>query len=93
MLTVYVWIPQTKTSLGHASMKVSPKNREFDRGIDISDTYISWWPQKPGPMSVAWVVPKGVAHTYLEDVSEEGKLPDWQVNIYTLDEMKIKSYW
>ncbi|MDQ2978042.1 MAG: hypothetical protein M3R62_02395 [Acidobacteriota bacterium] len=85
MITVYVWIPQTSTSLGHASMKISPRKPEFagtvtfkdgsqvvNTTVDISEFYVSWWP-KSQPPSFGGIartfLMEGEAHTFQEDIN------------------------
>jgi len=86
MLTVYIWSFRGKMEAwGHASMQVD-------------QTYISWWPEKPGQ------VPSGIhrdvyaSHpirnrSYSADVSAEGQSPDHFIRIEGLDEKAIKDWW
>jgi hypothetical protein len=111
MITVYVWIPQTTTSLGHASMKVSPRKPEVagtvtmqdgsqfrNTTVDISDFYVSWWPKHQAASlrgAARTLFMEGEAHTYQEDLNNanEGRDPEFQARIYTLDEDAIRKYW
>jgi hypothetical protein len=86
MLSVYVWTFRGKSEAwGHAALQVG-------------QTYISWWPEKPGQ------VPSGLhrniyaSHpfrnrSYAEDVAAEERVPDHVVNIDGLDEAAIKGWW
>jgi len=100
MTTVYVWLPNTRKSLGHASMKIAGKLRNvvpggsgkiFENEGDqyYSETYISWWPA--GNLLGG----DGVVHTYEEDISNayEARDPEFRVDVQTLDEEAMTTFW
>lgn len=86
MLRVFVWSYRGKNEAwGHAAMQVD-------------QTYISWWPQKPGQ------VPSGIhkniyaSHpfrnrSYMDDVRDESQSPDHVIALEGLDESGIKDWW
>ena len=85
MLRVFVWSYRGKNEAwGHAAMQVD-------------QTYISWWPQKPGQ------VPSGIhkniyaSHpfrnrSYMDDVRDENQSPDHVIALEGLDESGIKDW-
>lgn len=86
MLTVYIWSFRGKAEAwGHASMQ-------------IDQTYLSWWPEKPGQVP-SKIHPNVYAshpfrnRTYDEDVAAEGQPPDRVIRIEGLDEQAIKDWW
>lgn len=87
MVTVYVWdFAGKNTAWGHASMRCGNK-------------YISWWPEADRSAKLTDSIPQVYeAHPYVlrsfsDDVSDEGRGPDWEIDINSLDEFKIKSWW
>ena len=86
MVTVYIWSFRGKNEAwGHAS-------------IQVGQTYISWWPEKPGQVP-SKIHPNVYAshpfrnRSYAEDVRDERQPPDHIVQIQGLDENAIKDWW
>jgi hypothetical protein len=86
MLTVNIWSFRGKAEAwGHASMKVD-------------QTYISWWPEKPGQVPSKIHTNVYASHPfrnrrYEEDVAAEGQPPDRVIRIDGLEEKAIKDWW
>lgn len=83
--TFYVWYPDLRGgNIGHASIKVG-------------DTYMSWWPYAGSKMEIL----KGIIGSgsgfrtpaYPDDVSAEGKDPDYVGDHFGWDNAKAIAYW
>jgi hypothetical protein len=91
MLRVYSWPENlSQDSLGHAAMTVFG-------GSPPGKMYISWWPDHVTTTQQLsrYIYCSSAYHnrTYAGDKYYEGGVMPRHVEIYALDETKIKSYW
>lgn len=86
MLTVYIWNYRGKDDAwGHAAMQVD-------------QTYISWWPERPGQVPSKISDKVYASHPYrnrshADDIAAEAQVPDHILRIEGLDEKAIKDWW
>jgi hypothetical protein len=81
---VYYWAPCVSDSnVGHSSLDVS-----FGQGLGLAE-YVSWW---PGAYSLLISGP-GATSDFPSDVAAEGRIPDSAVELYCLDEDRMRSAW
>lgn len=87
MITVYIWNFRGKNEAwGHASMQVD-------------NTYISWWPEKPGQIPSKIHQNIYASHpfrnrTFSADIAgEKNHPPDHSIRIEGLNEKAIKDWW
>jgi hypothetical protein len=80
--TFYVWYPEGG-NVGHASIK-------------IGSTYMSWWPKMDSLMESIVGLAVGTAFitpTYQNDVTWEGKEPDYVGDHFGWDDIKAIQFW
>ncbi len=90
MNKVYAWYPSGSLqgiNVGHASLDIS-----FGAAFGVAD-YVSWWPtQSVDPFTGVLKQPRAL-NTFPQDREAEGHLPDAAVEIYCLDEARMRDRW
>lgn len=81
MITVNVWLSKrvdSQKNVGHASM-------------DVSGTYISWWPDEAAGLTGQFNPIRN--KSYASDIRDEGGQPDARIQLTGLDEAAILQWW
>ncbi len=75
-------------NVGHASLDIS-----FGAGVGIAD-YVSWWPTQSVSALTGMIKQPAGLHTFPQDCKEENNCPpDAAVEIYCLDETRMRARW
>ena len=85
MTTVYIWNMTSVLHLGHAALKFG--------GIGGRAIYVSWWPVEREVGTMIGGVQASPHVNLVEDVTGEGKMPDYQVQVQGLDDGRMRDAW